>query len=51
LLFLCPIIYLNYFWCKKYQHINIYMKIGKGNGKRKKKKGFSASWARGEFLA
>jgi hypothetical protein len=27
------------------------MKIGKGNGKRKKKKGFSASWAGGEFLA
>jgi hypothetical protein len=27
------------------------MKIGKGNGKRKKKNGFSASWARGEFLA
>jgi hypothetical protein len=27
------------------------MKIGKGNGKRKNKKGFSASWAGGEFLA
>jgi hypothetical protein len=25
------------------------MKIGKGNGKRKKKKGFSASWAGGSF--
>jgi hypothetical protein len=43
--------YLKYFWCIKYQHINIYMKIGKGNGKRKKKKGFSTSWAGGEFLA
>jgi hypothetical protein len=38
LLFSCPIIYLNYFWCIKYQHINIYMKIGKRNGKRKKKR-------------
>jgi hypothetical protein len=27
------------------------MKIGKGNEKRKKKKGFSASWAGEEFLA
>jgi hypothetical protein len=46
LLFLCPIIYLNYFWCIKYQHINIYiyiyiyMKMGKRNGKRKKKREF-----------
>jgi hypothetical protein len=35
LLFLCPIIYLNYFWSIKYHHINIYM--GKRNGKRKRK--------------
>jgi hypothetical protein len=47
LLFLCPIIYLNYFWCIKYQHINIYRKIGKRKWERKKKKGFSASWAGG----
>jgi hypothetical protein len=39
LLFLCPMIYLNYFWCIKYQHINIYMKMGKRNGE--KRKGFS----------
>jgi hypothetical protein len=38
LLFLCTKIYLNYFWCIKYQHINIYMKMGKINGKRKKKR-------------
>jgi hypothetical protein len=37
LLFLYPIIYLNYFWCIKYQYINIYMKMGKRNGKRKRK--------------
>jgi hypothetical protein len=46
LLFLCPIIYLNYFWCIKYQHINIYMKMGKRNGKRKRK-GFSCLLGRG----
>jgi hypothetical protein len=46
-LFLCPIIYLNYFWCIKYQHINIYMKMGKEMGKRKKEKGFQANGARG----
>jgi hypothetical protein len=38
-LFLCPIIYLNYFWCIKYQHINIYMKMEKRNGKKEKRKG------------
>jgi hypothetical protein len=52
LLFLCPIIYLNYFWCIKYQHINIYiyiyMKMGKRNGKRKRK-GISCSLGRGGF--
>jgi hypothetical protein len=35
---MCPIIYLNYFWCIKYQHINIYVKMGKRHGKRKKKR-------------
>jgi hypothetical protein len=45
LLFLCPIIYLNYFGCIKYHHINIYMKMGK-NGKRKRK-GISCSLGRG----
>jgi hypothetical protein len=52
LLFSCPIIYLNYFWCIKYQHINIYIY---GNREKKwekeKKKGFSASWAGGEISA
>jgi hypothetical protein len=38
LLFLCPIIYLNYFWCIKYQQINIYVEMGKRSGKRKKKR-------------
>jgi hypothetical protein len=50
LLFLCPIIYLNYFWCIKYQHINIYMKMGKRNGKRKRN-GNSCSLGRGVILA
>jgi hypothetical protein len=38
LLFLCPIVYLNYFWCINYQHINIYMKMGKRNRKIKRRK-------------
>jgi hypothetical protein len=46
LLFLCPVIYLDYFWCIKYQHINIYMKMGK-KWEKKKEKGFLASWAGG----
>jgi hypothetical protein len=47
LLFLCPIIYLNYFWCIKYQHIIIYVKMGKRNGKRKKEKEFQVNRAGG----
>jgi hypothetical protein len=39
-LFWCPIIYLDYFWYIKYQHISIYMKMGKRNGKRKRKRNF-----------
>jgi hypothetical protein len=35
---LCPIIYLDYLWCIKYQYMHKYMKIGKRNGKRKKGK-------------
>jgi hypothetical protein len=50
LLFLCPIVYLNYFWCIKYQHIITYMKMGKRNGKRKRK-GNSCLLGRGEILA
>jgi hypothetical protein len=46
---LCPIIYLDYFWCIKYQYMHKYMKIGKRNGKRKKKRDFPANWAGGDF--
>jgi hypothetical protein len=50
LLFLCPIIYLNYFWCIKYHHINIYIyENGKKKWEKKKKKGFPACWAGGNF--
>jgi hypothetical protein len=38
LLFLCPIIYLNYFWYIKYLHIIIYVKNGKRNEKIKRKR-------------
>jgi hypothetical protein len=38
ILFSCPIIYLNYFWCIKYQHINICMKMEKEMGKGKRKR-------------
>jgi hypothetical protein len=39
LLFLCPMIYLNYFWCIKYQHINIYIyENGKKKWEKKKEK-------------
>jgi hypothetical protein len=40
LIFWCPIIYLDYFWYIKYQHISIYMKMEKRNGKRKRKRKF-----------
>jgi hypothetical protein len=29
---------LDYFWCIKYQHKNIYGKMGKRNGKKKRKR-------------
>jgi hypothetical protein len=45
IIILCPIIYLDYFWCIKYQYMHKYVKIGKRNGKRKKKRVFSARWA------
>jgi hypothetical protein len=38
---------LDYLWCIKYQHISLYMKIGKENRKKKNEKGFLDSWARG----
>jgi hypothetical protein len=47
IIILCPIIYLDYFWCIKYQYMHKYVKIGKRNGKRV----FSASWAGGEISA
>jgi hypothetical protein len=37
IIFLCSIIYLDYFWCIKYQYMHLYMKIGKRMGKRKGK--------------
>jgi hypothetical protein len=40
IIILCHIKYLDYFWCIKYQYINIHVKLGKVNGK-KKRKGFS----------
>jgi hypothetical protein len=46
---LCPIIYLDYFWCIKYQYMHKYMKIGKRNGKRKKKRGFLLTGPGGIF--
>jgi hypothetical protein len=49
IIILCPIIYLDYFWCIKYQYIYIYIKIGKEKGKRKRKGISSASWAGGKF--
>jgi hypothetical protein len=40
IIFLCPIIYLDCFWCIKYQYMHFYMKIGKEKGENKKGKGF-----------
>ena len=37
IIILCPIIYLDYFWCIKYQYIYIYIKIGKEKEKEKEK--------------
>jgi hypothetical protein len=48
IIILCPKIYLDYFWCIKYQYIYIYIKIGKEKGKRKRKDISSASWAGGD---
>jgi hypothetical protein len=44
-------IYLNYFWCIKYQHIILYMKMGKRNGKIKRKRVFLLAGPGGEILA
>jgi hypothetical protein len=49
IIILCPKIYLDYFWCIKYQYIYIYIKKGKEKGKRKRKEISLASWARGDF--
>jgi hypothetical protein len=49
IIILCPIIYLDYFRCIKYQYINIYMKIGKEKEEKEKDKEFSVSWAREDF--
>jgi hypothetical protein len=58
IIILCLIIYLDYFWCIKYQYIYIYIKIGKGKGKgnrkrkrKRKRKGISsASLAGGDSV-
>jgi hypothetical protein len=49
IIILCPIIYLDYFWCIKYQYMHKYMKIGKRNGKRKKKRVFPLAGPGGIF--
>jgi hypothetical protein len=52
IIILYPKIYLDYFWCIKYQYIYIYIKkIGKEKGKRKRKRKeiSSASWVGGDF--
>jgi hypothetical protein len=49
IIILCPIIYLDYFWCIKYQYMHFYMEIGKEKGEKKKEKGILDSWARGDF--
>jgi hypothetical protein len=36
IIILCPIIYLDYFWCLKYQYMHLYMKIGKEKGEKEK---------------
>jgi hypothetical protein len=46
LLLLCPIIYLNYFWCIKYQHINI-CENWKKKWENEKEKEFQVNRARG----
>jgi hypothetical protein len=48
IIILCLKIYLDYFWCIKYQYINIYIKLGKEKGKRK---GFSLLARSGGILA
>jgi hypothetical protein len=44
---LCPIIYLDYFWCIKYYHLNIYVKMGKRKEKRKRRRDFQPAGPRG----
>jgi hypothetical protein len=36
IIILCPIIYLDYFWCIKYQYMHLYMKIVKEKGEKEK---------------
>jgi hypothetical protein len=49
IIILCPIIYLDYFWCIKYQYMHIYMKIGKEKGEKKKEKGSRLARPGGKF--
>jgi hypothetical protein len=51
LIILVPYNFLDYFWYIKYQHINIYiyMKMGKRNGKRKRRRNFQLAGPGGNF--
>jgi hypothetical protein len=48
IIIMCPIIYLDYFWCIKYQYMHMYMKIKKEMEKGKRK-GFSLLTGPGGF--
>jgi hypothetical protein len=49
IIILCHIKYLDYFWCIKYQYKNIYVKMGKRNGKKKRKRISLLTGPEGEF--
>jgi hypothetical protein len=50
IIILCPIIYLDYVLCIKYQYMHLYMKIVKEKGvNKKRKKGSRIAGPRGDF--